>query len=172
MLGATDDIITVPSVVPETEYAWCAGLFDGEGSTYILIPNKKWKYRSIRMSIAQAVDSDNLDIPRVLQRFITVIGNIGRIYREDRTKGKMVYKWQCSANDCILVFSLLKPYLTEEKVKQYLKCLDEVKLYKKSKKTITHCKRGHLLANENLYRALDGARRCKLCREHRDNIRG
>lgn len=99
--------------VAESDAAWCAGLFDGEGSTSILKAQRD-KYAYVRMNVPQK-------IPEVLEKFHSIIP-LGRIY-----KGKVremysidIYKKE-DVQECL---NILWPYLSEVKKKQALRAFE------------------------------------------------
>ncbi len=77
----------------ETEIAWAAGFFDGEGTTFPLHAKYKSKtYPTIRMAVAQAGDHA---LP-LLERFQAAVGGIGKIYgplQSPSCQGQWKPKW-------------------------------------------------------------------------------
>ena len=69
-------------MVSDIDLAWCAGLFDGEGSTSVLKAQRD-KYSYIRMSISQKY-------PEVLEKFQKIIG-LGTIYKSN-TKTSILHR--------------------------------------------------------------------------------
>lgn len=90
----------------EVEYAWCAGFFDGEGTTSVLAAKRdRWKYP--RMSIAQKN-------PETLVRFQNAVG--GKIYRSHT---RDIYNWNLYNSDDVQdALNKLWPYLSEQKKQQ------------------------------------------------------
>ncbi len=105
----------------ETELAWAAGFFDGEGSCGAYrTPTGDYLY--IRMTVNQIQ-------PECLERFATAVG-CGPVlgpYRHGRHAP--LFRWQLSGLDkCARVYGLLVPYLGSIKRKQILQSLDAVRL--------------------------------------------
>lgn len=93
----------------ESDVAWCAGLFDGEGSTSLL-KTQRDRYTYVRMSVSQKY-------PEVLEKFQKTMG-VGKIYKSNKREiySYDVYKQQ----DVEEVLNKLWPYLSEIKKKQAL----------------------------------------------------
>ena len=107
-------LVRVVSV--ESELAWAAGFFDGEGSTSILKAQRD-KYTYIRMSV-------NQKYPECLERFQRIIG-YGKIYK---AKKRDIYSWDCYRQDQVLLaFAKTEPYLSSIKVKQFYAALEKTK---------------------------------------------
>ncbi len=72
--------------------AWAAGLYDGEGSLYLLDHRSHDGYKIAEMAITQASDSG---VPEVLERFVRVVGT-GHIYGPYRQSSSTlaVYRWK------------------------------------------------------------------------------
>jgi hypothetical protein len=102
-------------VVSDTDIAWAAGLFDGEGSTSVLKAQRD-KYSYIRMSIAQKH-------PEVLEKFLSIVG-VGKIYKANT---RNIYSWDCYKQiDVPSVLNMLWPYLSIIKKEQAIKAQDTV----------------------------------------------
>ena len=100
----------------ESELAWAAGFFDGEGSTSILKAQRD-KYSYIRISISQKY-------PECLERFQRAIG-FGKIYKANK---RNIYSWDCyKQSDVQIAFSKIEPYLSSIKIKQFYTALEKVK---------------------------------------------
>lgn len=157
------------------ELAWAAGFYDGEGST--TLSNKYIKGRvphkpSIRMSIAQCEDRYGKEgsIPEVLLRFQKAIGHGTIVYVKARSdKHRAQYLWWACGFDCTLIYEKIGAYLSSEKRIQYQNHVVEAQPIKRTKKTDTKCKRGHLLIPSNLYASSNGSRICKICSKIRYN---
>lgn len=93
--------------------AWCAGFYDGEGSTS-LANHKKGKRPILRMSVGQ-IDKETLD--RLVDG--TGVGRIYGPYQSDRDRAynkKPVYRWiTISEEDTWAAINLLWPYLSTQK---------------------------------------------------------
>lgn len=93
------------------EYAWCAGLFDGEGTTSVLAAQRD-RYKYPRMSMAQK------DI-NVLSRFQKSIG--GKIYK---SKTRDIYNWNLyKYTDVEDALNKMWPHLDQLKKEQAVKVL-------------------------------------------------
>jgi hypothetical protein len=98
------------------ELAWCAGFFDGEGSTH---PGKKGEYKVIRLSVAQAELAP-------LERFRRAVG-LGSIEGPYAPRGvstlpKWIYRVY-SYEEVQYVVCLLWPWLGDTKRAQAARCL-------------------------------------------------
>lgn len=97
--------------------AWAAGLFDGEGSTYVLRHRSHEAYFTAEMTINQASASGP---PEVLERFKRVVG-VGHLYGPYRTADSAdpVYRWRTSRwSDVQEVLVVLEPWLGQAKLQQ------------------------------------------------------
>lgn len=110
----------------QTELAWAAGFFDGEGSIYVHhikrhkggTTGRYYAITSVEISVAQ---SDK----RPLNRFLNII-NIGRIagpYQPKYRNAKPYWYWKTAGRPSVhAVLSLLWPYLSEPKKEQARRC--------------------------------------------------
>lgn len=106
----------------ETELAWAAGIFEGEGTISSNSPNGKAIH--IKLAITQ---NGGAEARALLQRFASAVG-MGNVrgpydYRGQNSLGKkprntLAYQSRASVEH---VMSLLRPYLTEDcpKLKKY-----------------------------------------------------
>ena len=116
----------------ESDIAYIAGLFDGEGSIYYARrPEKKKKHKGngYRTSMSQRISMEvTMTDPMVINwlRETLKVGTVTKKprkgLRKDGTKYLMQYKWRCVFRDAYYVCCLLYPYsITKlEKVKQIL----------------------------------------------------
>lgn len=103
------------AVPVEFELAWCAGFFDGEGTTSILKAQRD-RYSYIRMGISQKH-------PELLERFQTAVG-FGKIYK---SKTRNIYSWNCYKQDDVnQVLNKLWIYLGTHKKEQALKAYERL----------------------------------------------
>ena len=103
-------------VFVESDYAWAAGFFDGEGTTSVLKAQRD-KYSYIRMGISQKD-------PECLYRFQAVF-NLGKIYKSNT---RDIYSWNCyKYNDVLDVYTKMKPFLSNVKQRQFEVALNTVK---------------------------------------------
>ena len=94
------------SVASDTELAWCAGFFDGEGSTSVLKTNRD-KYLYLRMSVSQKD-------PELLYKFQSVVG-YGKVYHNKRGTSS----WDCYKREEVeAVLTSLWVYLSPQKKRQ------------------------------------------------------
>lgn len=102
-------------VASDTDYAWAAGFFDGEGTTSVLKAQRD-KYAYIRMGISQKLTEP-------LERFLQIVGK-GKIYKSNT---RDIYSWNCyKQEDVEIVLNLLWPYLTSVKREQANKAREGV----------------------------------------------
>ena len=116
----------------ESDIAYIAGLFDGEGSIYYARrPEKKKKHKGkgYRTSMSQRISMEvTMTDPMVINwlRETLKVGTVTKKprkgLRKDGTKYLMQYKWRCVFRDAYYGCCLLYPYsITKlEKVKQVL----------------------------------------------------
>lgn len=82
-------------VITETEHAWAAGLFDGEGSASTYLPQQRLtRRRQMQVSQGGVVG----ELPAVLVRFRDVLGGVGGITGPYRG---YLYYWKTTRNDVI-----------------------------------------------------------------------
>ena len=104
----------------ETEVAWAAGLFDGEGSVWVTMDHRcRPEWRGVAMEIPQ---SSRGDVPETLARFhaIVAVGQISgpRLIRNSWTKLPQ-YRWQVSGRHKVsAVVRVLWPWLSAVKREQ------------------------------------------------------
>jgi hypothetical protein len=148
------------------ELAWAAGLYDGEGSAYIV---SKKAPNTPGLSVWQSYRPD------VLHRFAAATGGLLTVYGPygSPTNPRRGPKWRCSTagfEQVQAIAALLWPYLSapkKEQLKQVLlKARDFIPYAAR-----THCPQGHAYTAENTYRCLDGGRRCRACARDRANAR-
>lgn len=99
------------SKTPQTELAWAAGFFDGEGSTSMIRKN----------GIILAICQNHVE---VLERFQQAV-DAGTIYGPYPMKATGNLRWQflASTKVAIVVLGKLWPYLSSEKRNQATLCL-------------------------------------------------
>jgi hypothetical protein len=109
--------------VSETELAWAAGFFDGEGSTMVArCKPKAVEYYYFRLSVGQTN-------PETLERFQRAVGGMGAISgpRLRKDGRKPFWQWQLTGQKGIEVMEQLWPYLSEEKRNQYVRARAEIR---------------------------------------------
>src|SRR5487761_1561002 len=122
----------------ETERAWAAGLFDGEG--YIGFTKGKTTGCGVKIVIAQAGS------PEVLHRFQAAVG-VGKVTDRRDARVNAARQWQfvtTSKPDAETVMAAIWPYLSSVKRAQAKATLSVAKSIKESgiSRRLTHCKRG------------------------------
>jgi hypothetical protein len=114
--------ICVRVVSVESEYAWCAGFFDGEGSTTVLKAQRD-KYSYIRMNLPQ---KDN----RVLEKFHSIM-KVGNIYK---SKTRDIFSLDIYKHEDVMdTLNKMWPYLSEIKKEQAINALHRVITHKEIK---------------------------------------
>jgi hypothetical protein len=106
-----------PAMTHEESVAWCAGLFDGEGSTCLVKHGSHYGYFVLEANITQ---SSRRGRPEVLARFKRVI-NAGDIYGPypSDVGHAPVYRWRAYPRDDIeRLIARMRPYLGEVKRSQ------------------------------------------------------
>jgi hypothetical protein len=100
-------------MVEETEIAWAAGFFDGEGSSFAVGPGKR-----LQMKVNQ-VD------PRPLLRFQAAVGgDVRGPYKKPNPNSNDYWNWQPSLRKAHEVYALLRPYLSPPKIQQAEKVIE------------------------------------------------
>lgn len=100
-----------------TELAWAAGLFDGEGSTYLSYANThRYSNPIIKVSISQSYS------PEVLIRFQAAV-RVGKIYGPFKGKENPYWRYQATCNKAFRMLYLIWPYLSSVKRQQAKKAI-------------------------------------------------
>lgn len=139
------------------EIAWCAGLFEGEGS-----------FATMGKTGAQLVlgmtDAD------VVERFARLVG-CGNIYVDKSKKyRKPFYRWVVTKRgDVERVTLLLLPWLGDRRAGKAVDVLERLKDNRGVGRDITHCIHGHEFTPENTtwYGPRGTYRHCLTCRRQR-----
>ena len=107
-------------MIPETDRAYIAGLFDGEGSIYFAKrPEKKKKHKGdgYRTSISQRISMEVTMTDKSVIKWIHEVLGVGTVVkkprkglRKDGTKYLMQWKWRCTFRDAFYVCCLLWPH--------------------------------------------------------------
>lgn len=140
------------------EIAWAAGLFEGEGCIHEL------KKTSASLSVAMT----DLD---VLERFREVVGagHIGDA-RQRQANWKPIYQLQIyGREDVARILALFLPWFQSRRRAKAMAVLKRLECNPGRHADKTHCSRGHLLSDNNVYRWKRDPRRriCRTC--HREN---
>lgn len=133
--------------------AWAAGLYDGEGSLYLLDHRTHDGYRTAEMAVTQ---SSGVATPEVLQRFAHIVatGHINGPYQQ-KDANLDVYRWKTAARgDIEDVVTTLWPWLGVVKQAQTKAVLDVIRSQSELPRGRaewgshkTHCIHGHEYAN-------------------------
>ena len=104
----------------ESDIAYIAGLFDGEGSIYYARrPEKKKKHKGkgYRTSMSQRISMEVTMTDESVIRWMHEVLGVGTVNkkprkgrRKDGTKYLMQYKWRCTFRDAYQVCCLFWPY--------------------------------------------------------------
>ena len=107
-------------MVPETDRAYIAGLFDGEGSIYFARrreKKKKHKGEGYRYSMSQRISMEITMTDESVVRWVHEVLGVGTVVdkprkgrRKDGTKYLMQYKWRCTFRDAYYVCRLIWPW--------------------------------------------------------------
>ena len=107
-------------MVPETDRAYIAGLFDGEGSIYFARrreKKKKHKGKGYRYSMSQRISMEITMTDESVVRWVHEVLGVGTVVdkprkgrRKDGTKYLMQYKWRCTFRDAYYVCCLIWPW--------------------------------------------------------------
>ena len=107
-------------MISETNRAYIAGLFDGEGSIYFAKrPERKKKHngKGYRTSISQRISMEITMTDESVIRWVHEVLNVGTVVRKPRkglrkdgTKYLMQYKWRCTFRDAYYVCVLIWPW--------------------------------------------------------------
>ena len=120
-------------MVPETDRAYIAGLFDGEGSIYFARRREKKKKHKgkpgYRYSMSQRISMEITMTDESVVRWVHEVLGVGTLnkkprkgLRKDGTKYLMQYKWRCTFREAYYVCCLIWPWSHTklEKVQQII----------------------------------------------------
>ena len=143
-------------MIPDTDKAYIAGLFDGEGSIYFAKrPEKKKKHKGggYRTSMSQRISMEITMTDEMVIRWVHEVLGVGTVVRKpkkglrkDGTKYLMQYKWRCTFRDAYKVCRLIWPW-SKTKLQKVEKIIDHydphifdgnVDIYKWYRKQIEH----------------------------------
>jgi len=107
-------------MIPDTDKAYIAGLFDGEGSIYFTRrPEKKKKHKGkgFRVSNSLRLSMEITMTDKSVIRWVHEIVGCGTVnkkprkgLRKDGTKYLMQYKWRCTFRDAYYVCCMIWPW--------------------------------------------------------------
>jgi len=128
------------SGVPDTDKAYIAGLFDGEGSIHFkrgIEKKKRHKGDGYRLSNSMRISMEITMTDRSVLMWVHEVLGVGTLRKKPR-KGKRVdgtpylmqYKWRCTFRDAYYVCCLIWPWSHTklEKVQQVIQHYSERKL--------------------------------------------
>ena len=105
--------------IADTDLAYIAGLFDGEGSIHFKrgIEKKKHKGKGYRISISQRISMEITMTDESVIRWVHEILGCGTVnkkprkgLRKDGTKYLMQYKWRCTFREAYYVCCMMWPW--------------------------------------------------------------
>ena len=121
------------SGVPDTDKAYIAGLFDGEGSIHFKRSIEKKKRHKgkpgYRLSNSMRISMEITMTDKSVLRWVHEVLGVGTLrkkprkgFRKDGTKYLMQYKWRCTFRDAYYVCCLIWPWSHTklEKVQQII----------------------------------------------------
>ncbi len=107
-------------MISQSDIAYIAGLFDGEGSIYFakrIEKKKKHKGKGYRESLSQRISMEITMTDESVIRWVHEVLGVGTVVkkprkglRKDGTKYLMQYKWRCTFRQAYYVCCLLWPY--------------------------------------------------------------
>ena len=107
-------------MIPETDKAYIAGLFDGEGSIHFkrgIEKKKKHKGRGHRLSNSLRLSMEITMTDRSVLMWLHEVLGVGTLrkkprkgFRVDGTRYLMQYKWRCTFRDAYYVCCLIWPW--------------------------------------------------------------
>jgi|TARA_R100000353_G_scaffold27259_2_gene22976 hypothetical protein len=107
-------------MIPDTDRAYIAGLFDGEGSIYFarrLEKKKKHKGEGYRLANAQRISMEITMTDKSVLMWVHEVLGVGTLvkkprkgYRKDGTKFLVQWKWRCTFRDAYYVCTLIWPW--------------------------------------------------------------
>ena len=107
-------------MIPDTDKAYIAGLFDGEGSIHMrrgIEKKKKHKGKGYRISISQRISMEITITDQSVIRWVHEILGCGTVVkkprkglRKDGTKYLMQWRWRCTFRDAYYVCCLIWPF--------------------------------------------------------------
>ena len=107
-------------MIGQSDIAYIAGLFDGEGSIYFakrIEKKKKHKGKGYRTSMSQRISMEITMTDESVVRWVHEVLGVGTVNkkprkgrRKDGTKYLMQWKWRCTFRQAYYVCCLLFPY--------------------------------------------------------------
>ena len=100
-------------MIPDTDKAYIAGLFDGEGSiNFTRRPEKKKKHKGEghRISNSMRISMEISMTDQSVLIWLTEVLGCGTLRKKPRPGHKMQWRWRCSFRDAFRVCCILWPY--------------------------------------------------------------
>jgi len=107
-------------MISQSDIAYIAGLFDGEGSIYFakrIEKKKKHKGKGYRTSMSKRISMEITMTDESVVRWVHEVLGVGTVVkkprkglRKDGTKYLMQYKWRCTFRQAYYVCCLIWPY--------------------------------------------------------------
>lgn len=144
-----------------TDYAWAAGFWDGEGCVSLTYRTYGYSSSPIPRIVVQIAQVDR----RVLDRFQRVVGygNVLGPYTQKNKNAKPYHVWRVEGNKNLQqIFDLLSPYLSEEKTDQINRAIAARQHWEET----AVCQEGHRLSQSE-----KGNWRCFECQSERGKKR-
>ena len=120
-------------MIPETDRAYIAGLFDGEGSIHFkrgIEKKKKHKGKGHRISNSLRLSMEITMTDESVVKWVHEVLGVGTVVdkprkgrRKDGTKYLMQYKWRCTFRDAYQVCRLIWPW-SKTKLEKVEKIID------------------------------------------------
>lgn len=140
-------------IVSEVDWAWLAGLFEGEGCFNF------HSKRSVRAMIAMT----DRDVLERVDRLVPSPSGV-RLRRIANPKHSAQYVWAITARDDVIAFiEGIRPWLLERRGKRADEALARLAENRGWHSHKTHCRNGHVWAEAGVYVTPSGKRHCKMC---------
>jgi hypothetical protein len=138
----------------DLEWAWAAGLFEGEGCISYTGKN------SVTLSLGMT-DRD------VIDRFAAVAG-CGSIAVQAHHRSKTLYRWHIGDQDRVReILGRLEPWLGQRRRERMIGAWERLSRVRRK----GFCKRGHPMSGENTYTSPKGQVFCRTCLRSREAAR-
>jgi hypothetical protein len=142
----------------DVEWAWVAGVFEGEGSI---------SHSPANNSASLVVTMTDKDVIDSIAR-LTGVGTVNGPYLDKRRESKPIWRWTCTRQaDFRVVAEKMLPWLHDRRSARLNHVLSLLRPYgvgKPKPKPKTHCIRNHKFTTKNTYTTKDGRRQCRTCR--------
>lgn len=129
----------------ETERAWAAGFFDGEGHVAPRKVHMKSKNPDLQLALYSYMDvAQTKDGEKMLTRFGRAVGGFGKIMGYKSLSGKIAYHWRITdLGELQTIAGVLWPYLCDTKKAQFKHTITAI-TENALKRTAISGKRGHM----------------------------